>query len=211
MIGHLSGKVIHKTHDSIILNVNGVGYVVYCSANIISALNLNSEAEIWIEMEMKQESIALYGFLDLESKAWFKILKTVQGVGSKIALAILASCKASSLQSAIMSGEVAVFKSVTGVGPKLAARIVNELQGKFTTTKPLKGSKVHGNLSANVSGSSVAETSLEARIRDASSAISNLGFNYNDTYQFLSDYATKIDKEVTLEEMIRVGLAGYDK
>ncbi|MCI4677570.1 Holliday junction branch migration protein RuvA [Rhodoblastus acidophilus] len=131
MIGKLKGVVDSLHEDHVILDVHGVGYIVSCSTRTLQNLPRAGEAAILaIETQVREDSIKLFGFLSDSERDWFRILQNVQGVGSKVALAILSILPPTELTSAIALQDKAAVARAPGVGPKLAARIVSELKDK---------------------------------------------------------------------------------
>ena len=131
MIGKLRGIVDCYGEDNIVLDVNGVGYLVHCSARTLQALPAQGEAvTLSIETHVREDQIRLFGFLTDVEREWFRLLQTVQGVGAKVALAVLGTLKPAELASAIAMRDKATVARTPGVGPKVAERIVTELKDK---------------------------------------------------------------------------------
>jgi Holliday junction DNA helicase RuvA len=131
MIGKLKGLIDSIGEGELILDVNGVGYVVAASARTLRNLpGLGEAAALYVETQMREDSIRLFGFLAEGERDWFRLLQSVQGVGAKVALAILGALSAADLASAVALQDKAAFARAQGVGPKLAARIVAELKDK---------------------------------------------------------------------------------
>jgi Holliday junction DNA helicase RuvA len=130
MIGKLTGIVDTLSEDGVILDVNGVGYLVQCPFSTLSRLTVGAHAALMIEMKVSDDAIRLYGFAGAEEREWFRLLQTVQSVGSKVALAILSTLSPRDLQRALALGDKAMMGRAPGVGPKLALRIVTELKDK---------------------------------------------------------------------------------
>jgi Holliday junction DNA helicase RuvA len=131
MIGKLKGVVDSLHEDHVILDVHGVGYVVSCSTRTLQRLPRAGEAAVLaIETQVREDAIRLFGFLSDSERDWFRILQNVQGVGSKVALAILSILPPLELTSAIALQDKVLIARAPGVGPKLAARIVSELKDK---------------------------------------------------------------------------------
>ncbi len=197
MIGRLTGEVSYIDSDYLIVDVNGVGYLVYCTTELLSRFSTGKAAQFWIEMEVKQEQILLFGFTSIEEKRWFRILQSVQGVGAKVALSILSAYEPLVLVSAIAQGDKAAFQRISGVGPKLATRLVTELQSKTGT---LASSSVAG------SGRQVQVTGPQAMFNDAVSALVNLGFNRVDVQMVVNGILAQNDNELELSELIKKGI-----
>lgn len=130
MIGKLSGTVDSVTDDAVILDVNGVGYLVGCPSSTLSRLAVGAHVSLMIEMKVSDDAIRLYGFASAEEREWFRLLQTVQNVGSKVALAVLSTLSPRELQRALALGDKAMIGRSPGVGPKLALRIATELKDK---------------------------------------------------------------------------------
>ena len=131
MIGKLKGIVDSYGEDYIILDVGGVGYQVHCSARTLQALPSPGEpATLSIETHVREDHIKLFGFVSDIDREWFRLLQTVQGVGAKVAMAVLGTLKASELASAVAMRDKAMVARSPGVGPKVAERIVTELKDK---------------------------------------------------------------------------------
>jgi Holliday junction DNA helicase RuvA len=130
MIGKLTGTVESITDDAVILDVNGVGYLVQCPGSTLSRLSVGGHASLMIEMKVSDDAIKLYGFGSSEEREWFRLLQTVQNVGGKVALAVLSTLSPRDLQRALALGDKAMIGRAPGVGPKLALRIATELKDK---------------------------------------------------------------------------------
>src|SRR6201991_3619593 len=131
MIGKLKGVIDSYGEDFIVLDVHGVGYLVYCSARTLQALPAPGEAAILsIETYVREDQIKLFGFLSDNEREWFRLLQTVQGVGARVALSVLGTLKPAELASAIALRDKAMVARTPGVGPKVAERIVTELKDK---------------------------------------------------------------------------------
>ena len=131
MIGKLKGVVDSIEEEALVLDVNGVGYLVSASARTLRAIPAVGEAtELLIETYVREDAIRLYGFLTASEREWFRLLQSVQGVGAKVALGILGALSAEALSTAVARQDKAMMARAPGVGPKLAARLVLELKDK---------------------------------------------------------------------------------
>src|SRR5471030_2768405 len=131
MIGKLKGVIDSYGEDFIVLDVQGVGYLVHCSARTLQALPAPGQAAtLSIETYVREDQIKLFGFLSDAEREWFRLLQTVQGVGAKVALAVLGTLKVGELATAIAMRDKAMVARTPGVGPKVAERIVTELKDK---------------------------------------------------------------------------------
>jgi Holliday junction DNA helicase RuvA len=170
MIGKLKGAIDSYGEDHIILDVHGVGYLVHCSAKTLTALPSVGEAAVLsIETIVREDMIKLYGFRTDQEREWFRLLQTVQGVGAKVALAILSALEPGALATALGTGDKAMIGRAPGVGPKLAQRIVTELKDKA----PAFGSVDPAIIKLS---DSVAEKTAPVPVADAVSALMNLGY-----------------------------------
>lgn len=169
MIGKLKGLVDSFTEDTAIIDVQGVGYVVSCSARTLARLTKGEAVSLAIETQVREDAIRLFGFLTDAERDWFRLLQGVQGVGSKVALSILGVLPAPELASAIALQDKAAVGRASGVGPKLAARIVAELKDKapfYAAVAPEV---------ARLAGEEDAKTAPKP-VQDAISALINLGY-----------------------------------
>lgn len=200
MIGKLTGTVDSVGTDWVILDVGGVGYVVHCSAKTLGKLPKAGEvARLSIETHVREDRIQLFGFMaDLE-REWFRLLNTVQGVGTKVALGVLSILDGSELATAIALQDKASIARAPGVGPKVAARIAAELKDKA----PLF-SDVDPGL-ARLAGD-VAEAKGPQPAREAVSALVNLGYAAPQAATAISAAVRTVGEGATTEQLIRAGL-----
>ena len=191
MIAKLRGIIDTIGEDFCIVDVNGVGSLVYASAKTLAKLNRGMEASLRIETVVREDSISLFGFFDAWEKEWFLTLTKVQGVGAKVCLSILSALSPSQLSQAIAAQDKTSFTRANGVGPKLAARIVTELKDKIVTI-PLsaetndfaKGMDMDANEeTANYEDNMVAMTENPNLMEDAISALVNLGYQRLEAYR----------------------------
>ncbi len=169
MIGKLTGKIEFVGADHVIVDVGGVGYLVHCSSAALSRLSAGLEVSLFIETKVSDDAIRLYGFVAGEEREWFRLLQTVQGVGARVALAILSVVKPSDLERSIVLSDKTIVGRASGVGPKLAGRIVSELKDKA----PALVMQRHAEAGALPSHSGVAHP-VES---DAIAALMNLGYS----------------------------------
>ena len=200
MIGKLKGLIDSYGEDFVILDVNGVGYVVQCSARTLQNLPRPGEASaLAIETQVREDSIRLFGFESENERDWFRLLQNVQGVGAKVALAILSILPPGELAAAIATQDKAMVARAPGVGPKLAARIVAELKDKapaFGAVDPLV---------ARLSGDTEAENAPSA-VRDAISALVNLGYGRPQAAAAAAASVKKLGEGAETGALIRQGL-----
>ena len=200
MIGKLKGLIDSYGEDFVILDVNGVGYVVQCSTRTLQKLPRPGEASaLAIETQVREDSIRLFGFESESERDWFRLLQGVQGVGAKVALAILSILSPGDLASAIATQDKAMVARAPGVGPKLAARIVAELKDKapaFGAVDPLV---------AKLSGETEADAAPSA-MRDAISALVNLGYGRPQAAAAVAASLKKLGEGAETGALIRQGL-----
>lgn len=200
MIGKLKGIVDTIGEDFALIDVNGVCYEAHCSSRTLQALPRAGEAAtLFIEMIVREDMIRLYGFATEAEKLWFKLLMTVQGVGSRVALAILSTLSPSDLSSAIALGDKAMMGRAPGVGPKVAQRLVSELKGKV----PAIGAIDPGVIGLQAAlGDGVASSN----VADAVSALVNLGYGQAQASGAVARVVAKEGEDTATEKLIRLGL-----
>ncbi|GJE59236.1 Holliday junction branch migration protein RuvA [Methylobacterium trifolii] len=170
MIGKLKGIVDSYGEDFVVLDVQGVGYVVHCSARTLQRLPKAGEAAaLSIETHVREDMIRLYGFRSDAEREWFRLLQTVQGVGARVALAVLTVLEPDALASAIAMGDKVSVARAPGVGPRLAARLVAELKDKAPAFAPLDPALI-------ALAGAVEERTAPQPVADAISALVNLGY-----------------------------------
>ncbi|VAW04153.1 Holliday junction ATP-dependent DNA helicase RuvA [hydrothermal vent metagenome] len=201
MIASLKGLVDHIGEDSCIIDVGGVGYLVFCSGRTLGNLPPVGEAVIlMIETHVREDHIHLFGFASETEKDWFKLLQTVQGVGAKVALAILSVIAIDELSNSIAAQDKTVVGRATGVGPKLATRIITELKDKVARfAVPPSGAEMRrdGLPPADIDNSG---------LQDAVSALVNLGYRQTEAYMAVSTVARTMEGEAAVSDLIRLGL-----
>ncbi len=194
MIGKLKGLVDSVYDDHLILDVSGVGYLIFCSAKTIAQTNCGELAEFFIETHVREDHFHLYGFSSLEEKQAFVTLQTVKGVGTKMALALLSTISPEEIQHALNTKDTSTFSAVSGVGNKLAERIITELKDKLISTKTLI-----------VSSSKSLTNSKKPISDDAISALINLGINKIDAQNRVSSILAT-NEQITINDLIRLAL-----
>lgn len=198
MIGKLTGKLDHSGTNHLLIDVNGVGYVVACSARTLRALPASGEPmSLLIETQVREDAINLFGFMTAVERDWFRLLTTVQGVGARVAQAILGSLTPEQLVQAITLQDKALLTRADGVGPKLAARLLMELKDKIGTI----------DTPVVASGSSPAALSVvpDSATADALSALVNLGYRRAEAFDVLLR-VRKEAPEARLDQIIPAAL-----
>lgn len=199
MIGKLTGIVDSISGDSVIVDVNGVGYVVHAASRTLSRLGpTGAVVSLLIETQVREDAINLYGFWDHDERDWFRLLTTVQGVGAKVALAILSVLAPDEIAVAIAAQDKASITRAPGVGPKLGARIVAELKdrvGGIALSTPAPAPALNG-----------AGRTAPNAMEDAVSALVNLGYRRAEAYGAVAKAAREVGEKATLDNLIRAGL-----
>ncbi len=199
MIAKLKGIVDTLGEDWVIVDVSGVGYLVFCSGRILGRLAVGEAAELHVETHVREDHIHLYGFIDTAERDWFRLLTTVQGVGAKVALGILTALSVDELTQAVAAQDKAMITRAQGVGPKLAGRITSELKDKV-------GGMVLGAGSAAISAGAEASPGGSASA-DAVSALVNLGYGRSEALGAVAHASGKLGHEADVAALIRAGLA----
>lgn len=198
MIGKLTGIAESIEDGRCLIDVNGVGYVVFLSARSLAALPAPPAlARILVETQVREDAITLYGFVDQAERDWFRLLTTIQGVGSKVALALLSALPPDRLATAIASGDRASVTSAPGVGPKLAARLIAELRERVLAMPT--GTASIGSVAAPAAA-------MPGVAGDALSALINLGYRRGEAEQALAASLAALGAESALDALIRDGL-----
>lgn len=201
MIGKLRGIVDRIMEDQVIMDVNGVGYLVHCSNNTLSKINKSGiEVSLLIETIVREDAFNLYGFATEEEKTWFSLLtQKVNGVGAKMAISILSTLTPKDLAVAIMAKDKTALRSASGVGPKLAERIVLELAD-------VAGKQGFDNVVSFKSSDSSSDSKAESSdISDAANALEKLGFGRSEAYTAVNKIVSE-KGDVGLENLIKEGL-----
>jgi len=194
MIAHLKGRIEASGVDHVVIDVNGVGYLAGASAKTLAALGAVGEfATLHTQMLVSEDSIRLMGFATAAERDWFRMLTSVQGVGAKVALAILSILSPEEAQTAVARGDSAMIARANGVGPKLAQRIVNELKDKA------------GGIALGTGGVPGAVPAGGAA-QDAISAMLNLGFKPAEASAAVNAAADELGAGASLDALVRLAL-----
>ncbi len=186
MIAKLKGIIDNIGEDCCIIDVNGVGYLVNMSSRSLSRLKQGEFASLLIETVIKEDSITLFGFQNPWEKEWFNTLTKIQGVGGKVCLSILSALSPAQLSQAVAAQDKSSFLRASGVGPKLAARLVTELKDKIVTI-PVE---YMGNSDLDTTLSS--ETSEEKPTKEKNTKTPNMDDNENQTYNNTEDVTSAL-------------------
>ena len=216
MIAKLRGIVDGHGEDYAIVDVNGVGYLVYASSKTLAKLINGAEVSLLIETVVREDSITLFGFADAWEKEWFNTLTKVQGVGAKVCLAILSVLSPLQLSQAISAQDKNSFTRTNGVGPKLAARIVTELKDKIVTIPAFDMAKnLDDNINSQEDVNAVADVVIAQegdpnKMEDAISALVNLGYQRLEAYKVVSQVSLN-NPDADMATLIRLALKEFAK
>lgn len=200
MIGKLKGIIDSYGEDTVILDVGGVGYQVHCSARTLQALPSPGEAAtLSIETYVREDQIRLFGFRSDMEREWFRLLQTVQGVGAKVALAVLGTLPPPELANAIALRDKAAVARTPGVGPKVAERIVTELKDKTPAFASVDPAVVH------LAGA-LDDHRAPQPVSDAISALVNLGYGQPQAAAAIAAAARSAGDGAETAQLIRLGL-----
>ncbi len=202
MIARLKGSVDLVGDGWVVIDINGVGYMAFCSSRTLSQLVIGEVTRLEVETHVREDHIHLYGFIDESERDWFRILTSVQGVGAKVGLAILGVLSGDELLQTIAAEDKAKITRTPGVGSKLANLILSELKDKV------------GNLALGVAApnnthngnTKFSNSNASSSISDAASALVNLGYGPAEALGAVSRIAANIDADHSVQELIRAGL-----
>ena len=199
MIGKLKGVVDSADEGSAVIDVNGVGYLVSASSRTLRDLAVGGPVTLLVETIVREDAIALYGFLETAERDWFRILTTVQGVGARVALSILSTLSPDEIVRAIAAQDRATLSRPAGVGPKLAARLMTELKDKAAAFGVAPVSQKGAGL-----GTVVPPTASVNE--DAVSALVNLGYRRIEAFGAVARVSQRLGEDAALDAVIRAGL-----
>lgn len=196
MIGKLKGIVDEINDDHVLVDVNGVGYVVFCSdRTLVNGLEVGQKCILFIETYVREDQFKLFGFVGPLERDWFLLLQSVQGIGAKLALAVLSKLTPAQLTNAIALQDKATLSKTPGVGPKAAERIVLELKNKLP--KRLASEGENGDVALPSGGVAVAE---------AISALTNLGYSKEQAAHAIATVVKDVGPDAENTKLIRLGL-----
>lgn len=200
VIGKLTGVVDSIAEDAVILDVGGVGYLVQCPSTTLSRLAAGAHASLMIEMKVSDDAIRLYGFASAEEREWFRLLQTVQNVGSKVALSVLSTLSPRELQRALALGDKAMIGRASGVGPKLALRIATELKDKAPAMMLRGDEDMHAPVAAP-----------RGPVADAVAALLKLGYSEGQAAEAVARAANDLGDTAEAGSLIREALRGMGR
>ncbi|WP_174801650.1 Holliday junction branch migration protein RuvA [Martelella limonii] len=201
MIGKLKGVIDEIGDDHVVVDVHGVCYVAFCSARTLSRIGSVGEAVVlYIETFVREDQLKLYGFMSAEERGWFNLLQSVQGVGARVALAILSTLATGEIANAIALGDKTAVSRAPGVGPKVATRIVTELKNKVPSGLSM------GDSEAISFRREVGEGAAPAAVSDAISALTNLGYSRDQAAGAVAAALKKAGEDAQSPMLIRLGL-----
>jgi Holliday junction DNA helicase RuvA len=206
MIAKLKGLIDSLGDDWAVVDCHGVGYLVACSAKTLARLETGVAATLFVETQVREDAISLFGFLETGERDWFRLLTTVQGVGAKVALAILSVASPEQLLQIIAAQDKAGLTRASGVGPKLAVRILTELKDKA-------GKIALGGFhaAAGAVASAAPLPAASGRMEDAVSALVNLGYRRLEAFQAVGETARELGDEADSSALIRAALKRLGK
>lgn len=199
MIGKLKGTVDGMSEDHVLVDVHGVGYLVQASSRTLQGLKNGEAVTLLIETQVREDAIRLFGFVTEAEREWFRLLQTVQGVGSKVALAILSVLSGGEIATAIGTQDKAMIARAPGVGPKLAQRIVVELKDKSPAMSGLDMGVVS-------LANAVADRAAPKPVADAISALANLGYPQAQAMTAIAAAVKTLGDGAETSALIRQGL-----
>ena len=206
MIARLKGLLDDSGDDWVILDVAGVGYLVFCSGRTLARLPGKGEAlRLEVETHVREDHIHLYGFADSAERDWFRLLTGVQGVGAKVGLAILSVLGPDQLVHAVAAGDKAAISRANGVGPKLAGRIASELKDKVGALS-LAGAVAQADVPKAGTATPAPSPLGTASADDAVSALVNLGYGRSEAFAAVAKVIQTDGPDMPLGELVRVGL-----
>jgi len=203
MIARLHGALVSSDTESVVIDVGGVGYLVFCSNRTLGVLaGATGAVSVFVETHVREDHIHLYGFADAAEREGFRLLTTVQGVGAKVALGILSVLTTDALAQAVAAGDKAAVSQAQGVGPKLATRIVTELKDKVGGIA--LGAAV---LAVATSEPATPAEGAKAAASDAVSALVNLGYGRTEVFGAVARSVQRLGPDAALDSLIRDGLS----
>ena len=213
MIGKISGRIEYRAADHVLIDVRGVGYLVYCSERTMAALPGNGEAvALFTDLLVREDNLQLFGFQTLVEKEWHRLLTSVQGVGAKASLAILGTLGPDGVSRAIALGDWSAVKAAKGVGPKIAQRVVLDLKDKAPTVMAMSGgaAPVVATSDDDVIEAPVASPAAPGRSggsaqAEALSALGNLGYAPSDAAAAVAQAVSETEAAET-PDLIRAAL-----
>lgn len=198
MIAWLEGIIVDTDTNHTIVNVGGIGHKVMCSSRTLAQLPTGQPVTLYIESHTRDDGTYLYGFLNKDERNAFQLLESVQGIGGKAALAILSVLSPDELIHAIAAQDKNAICRADGVGPKLGARVVNELKDKVSNLSLNITPTKHGDKIVTITGTRLTD--------DAISALINLGYARTQAFQAVSRAANELGTTATVEQLITTGL-----
>ena len=202
MIGRISGVLAESSFTEVIVDVNGVGYIIFIPVSTYDKLpNVGEKVTLMTHLNVREDALDLYGFASVEEKDLFALLRTVSGVGPKVALSILSSMSVDNFCSAVANGDVKVITSLKGLGKKTAERLVLELKGKIGTVSP----------SAELGGGTEPDSKLSKAMEEATLALVQLGFKYEKASISVHSIAKELpEAECSTENLIKKAIGSIN-
>jgi len=207
MIAFIEGTLIKKTASTVVLaTASGLGYELFVPVTDLEQMPANgSKVMLHTYLQVKEDGVALFGFLEEEALQIFKLLITVNGIGPKGAIGILSGISLDDLRFAVLAEDSKTISKIPGIGPKTAAKLVLELKDKFKLEDAIEAKLIHGEQEASKSGKNSADAAKAATLRDeAAQALVALGYSMTGAVKVLKE--VKITDTTTVEELVKYGL-----
>lgn len=205
MIARLRGRLAETGEDHVVVDASGVGYLVQCAAKTLARLPAPGElVELRIVTQVREDSITLYGFASPLEEQWFRILQGIQGVGARLALALLSVLEPDAIARAIAAQDARTLTRASGVGPRLAARIVSELKDRVAKLVPAAGA-------APVRATTGAAAVPAGPVEDALQALEQLGYGRSEAFAVVARVAGELGEGATLEALLTQSLKALGK
>ncbi|MBM3525863.1 MAG: Holliday junction branch migration protein RuvA [Alphaproteobacteria bacterium] len=195
MIARLAGLVDAIERDRVVIDLNGVGYLVRASSRTLATLQPGARTTLLVETSVREDAIDLYGFATAAERDWFRLLTTVQGVGAKVALSLLSALAPAELARAIAFGDRAMLTRAEGVGPKLANRLASELKDKVGALGTVAAPALPGAVATAKGGA-------DGAIEDAVSALVNLGYRRPEAIGAIEKAVARLGPDARVEALI---------
>ncbi len=192
MIGYLKGKIISKKPTELLLDVNGIGYLINITTNTYESISSDENISLFTYLSVKEDSLTLYGFASLAEKEMFKLLISISGVGPKLAQGVLSGIQIEELKNAIQDGDVSRMIAIPGIGRKTAERLIVELRDKVDTVAVIEGEEPAGSIRT-----------------DAIAALTSLGYNRNQADKIIRNILSA-EPQIGIEDLIRKALAAMN-
>ncbi|AWD32941.1 Holliday junction ATP-dependent DNA helicase RuvA [Candidatus Fokinia solitaria] len=205
MIGYIEGTVQEFEHDYVLLNVHDIGYIVYCAPHIAKSLQIGDKVAFYVEQQFREDAVQLFGFTTKQEKKIFQLLKGVHGIGAKLAITILGELSVAEIIDAIGDSKVSVFERISGIGKKIATRMVTELN----TANAFK--RLYTEIDRSTYSENNKQAPLPSIYHETLEALIYLGFNKNDAQKTLDIISQKLSYDITKEQLLQEALKSLSR